>query len=161
MLATIALLAGATPAAATPPEKEAFSFLDSFTAPAGRVCDFTLRDSLRVEGFVIVFLNGDGDPVREVEHIVATVTHTNVDTGARLVERLPLNSQRNFVSNFGQTVGLQWNLVDENGKKVLVVAGRVRYTLDPFEVLSITQHMAQYFFDYAGTLCPRLGGHPA
>jgi hypothetical protein len=78
-----------------------------------------------------------------------------------LIEQLPENSQNDFVNNVGQTVGLQWNLTDENGRKVLVVSGRLTYTLDPFEVLSITPQVEQYFFDYAGVICPLLGGAPA
>jgi hypothetical protein len=147
--------------AATPPDREPLSFTDSFTSPAGTLCDFTLVDTVDIEGFVITYFNSEGEPIREFSYVAATVTHTNVDTGATLVERLPESSQTNFVENIGQTVGLQWNLVDENGKKVLVVAGRVQYTLEPFEVLSITPRVEQYFFDYAGVICPLLGGSPA
>jgi hypothetical protein len=161
VLGLLGVLQTVTPAAAAPPEKEPLSFLDSFTSPAGTLCDFTLVDSVDVEGFVTTYVNAAGEPIREFSHVVATVKHTNLDTGASLIERLPENSQNDFVDNVGQTVGLQWNLTDENGKKILVVSGRLSYTLDPFEVLTITPQVEQYFFDYAGVICPRLGGAPA
>jgi hypothetical protein len=72
----------------------------------------------------------------------------------------PLNSVRWLDSETGSTMGIQWHLRDPDGKMVLTVAGRLSYTLEPFEILSITPRVEQYS-DYAQTLCPLLGGSPA
>jgi hypothetical protein len=57
-------------------------------------------------------------------------------------------------------MGVQWHLRDPDGKLVLTVAGRVSYTLDPFDILSNTPRVERYL-DYAETICPLLGGSPA
>jgi hypothetical protein len=75
VLGLLGVLQTAAPAAAAPPEKEPLSFVDSFTSPAGTLCDFTLVDSVDVEGFVITYVNAAGEPIQEFSHVVATVTH--------------------------------------------------------------------------------------
>ena len=88
--------------------------------------------------------------------MVQLVTHVNVDTGYTLTER----DQFDFTvypDGTSKQVGLVFDLRDASGKLVLVRAGQVVF--DPSgNVLKITPHMTA---DFAGTICPALGGSPA
>jgi hypothetical protein len=160
LLSLVAVLGAAAPASAVKPTRHTDTITFAGTAPAGTVCDFRLRDTVAITVTVLTLTDGSGDTVLEVEHGTGTITHTNLATGYRLTETAPLNSIRRPDSNTGSTMGIQWHLRDPDGKIVLTVAGRLTYTLDPFDILSITPRVDRYF-DYAETICGLLGGAPA
>ena len=160
-LVAIAMIAfTAPPASALTPQKEHFAFSGSATAPAGTVCDFKYHVEFSISGFDVALLNDAGDVVRDQMHGVGTITHTNVDTGYTLTEVDVINSTTYESANFGRTVGIQWHLRNPDGKIVLTVAGLITYRLDPFEIISITPRVDQ-FFDLPEVICPLLGGSPA
>ena len=142
------------------PQRDSFSFPISDVNPAGEVCDFNLKGEGTLTVTVLTFVNRDGDVVSDWTHVVAVFTHSNLDTGAYLTERLVENSKNDFVSGTGSTVGIQWHLKDPSGHGVLTVSGRLTYTLDPFEILRITPRVEAYF-DFPEVICPALGGSPA
>jgi hypothetical protein len=150
-----------TPASAFgKPERDSFSFPISDVHPAGEICDFTLKGAGAITFHVLTFVNRDGDVVSDMTHVVAVFTHSNLDTGAYLTERLVENSKNDFVDGTGSTVGIQWHLKDPSGHGVLTVSGRLTYTLDPFEILRITPRVEAYL-DFPEVICPALGGSPA
>jgi hypothetical protein len=142
------------------PETETFSDSFSDSAKAGELCDFRYANHATLVGTARVFTDAHGEPIREMAHVVATITHINVDTGATLTERLVENSRDDFVAGTGSTVGLQWHLKSPSGGAVLTVSGRLTYSFDPFEIISITPRVDRYI-DFPGTICPALGGAPA
>jgi hypothetical protein len=164
VVATIAATMVTTPmsfaGASGGPQRESFSFTGTGGAKAGKLCDFRYRNEVRIEGFTLAFVDGDGEVTHDMTHAVAWVTHVNADTGATLTERLVENSKADFVDGMGQTVGMQWNLRDAAGKIVLVVSGRLTYTLDPFEILSVTPQVERHL-DFPNVICPALGGAAA
>jgi hypothetical protein len=147
-------------AASAHPVRETDTFSYVFTLAAGQVCDFPLRESATVTVSVLRLTDRSGDAIREVEHSTISIRHTNLATGYRLTESEPLNSVRWLDSNKGSTMGIQWHLRDPDGKVVLTVGGRFTYTLEPFDILSITPRVEQYQ-DGAQVLCTLLGGSPA
>lgn len=153
-------VAAAEPASAAAPSKETDAISFSSRYPAGTVCDFPLRDTIDLTITVVTFTDASGDVVKEVEHGTGAITHTNLSTGYTLSEVAPLNSIRWLDSGTASTMGVQWHLRDPSGRNVLTVAGRVSYSLDPFEFISITPRVEQ-FIDYTETICPLLGGSPA
>jgi hypothetical protein len=159
-LAVAVTVFAAPPASALTPQREHFSFSDSRTFPAGTLCDFKYHQDFSVSGSDVQFLNKEGDVVRDQMHLVATITHTNKDTGYFLTETDVENSTTYGPANFGRTVGIQWHLRNPDGKIVLTVAGRITYHLDPFQIISITPRVAK-FFDFPEVICPLLGGSPA
>jgi hypothetical protein len=159
LLALFVAVLGAAPASGGQPTRQTDTFSFAARHPAGEVCDFALRDTVTLTIAVLTLTDTSGDAVLEFEHGTGTITHTNLSTGYTLTETAPLNSVRWLESNTGSTMGVQWHLRDPDGKLVLTVAGRLTYTLDPFDILSITPRVARYS-DYAGTICPLLGGSP-
>jgi hypothetical protein len=159
ILALFVAVLGVAPASAAQATRQTDTFSFAARHPAGEICDFPLRDTITLTITLLTLTDGSGDAVLEVEHGTGTITHTNLSTGYTLTETAPLNSVRWLESNTGSTMGVQWHLRDPDGKLVLTVAGRLTYTLDPFDILSITPRVARYS-DYAGTICPLLGGSP-
>jgi hypothetical protein len=160
ILALFVAVLGAAPASAAQATRQTDTISFAAKHPAGEICDFPLRDTVTLTITLLTLTDGSGDAVLEVEHGTGTITHTNLSTGYTLTEQAPLNSVRWLDSNTGSTMGVQWHLRDPDGKLVLTVAGRLSYTLDPFDILSITPRVERYL-DYAETLCPLLGGSPA
>jgi hypothetical protein len=158
--ATLAVL-GITPAAAAGrPQKDSFSFSFEDVAPAGELCDFDYRGRGTITVTVLTFTDRNGEETRDLNHSTGSFTHTNLETGYTLTERLVLNGSDDFVTGTGSTVGIQWHLKDASGRSVLTVAGRLTYTLDPFEILTITPRVDE-FFDFPNVICPMLGGEAA
>jgi hypothetical protein len=160
LLVIVGLLGAAAPASAARPTRHTDTITFTSKSPAGQTCDFPLRDTITVTIAVMTLTNASGEAVLEVEHGTGTITHTNLATGYTLTEVGPLNSVRWLDSNTGSTMGIQWHLRDPSGKIVLTVAGRLTYSLDPFEILTITPRVER-FLDFAETICPLLGGSPA
>ncbi len=160
ILALFVAVLGAAPASGGQPTRQTDTISFAARHPAGEICDFPLRDTVTLTITVLTLSDSSGDAVLEVEHGTGTITHTNLSTGYTLTEKAPLNSVRWLDSNTGSTMGVQWHLRNPDGKIVLTVAGRLTYTFDPFDVLSITPRVERYL-DYAETLCPLLGGSPA
>jgi hypothetical protein len=160
VVALVIAVLGPASAASAKPTRQTDTFSFAARHPAGEICDFALRDTVTLTITILTLTDSSGDAVLEVEHGTGTITHTNVSTGYTLTETAPLNSVRWLDSNTGSTMGVQWHLRDPDGKLVLTVAGRLKYTLDPFDILSITPRVERYL-DYAETICPLLGGSPA
>ena len=160
LVVVVGLLGVGAPALAAQPTRETETFTFTSKSPAGQTCDFPLRDTITVTFTVLTLTDASGDAVLEVEHGTGTITHTNLATGYTLTEVGPLNSVRRPESNTGSTMGIQWHLRDPSGKIVLTVAGRLTYSLYPFDILTITPRVERYL-DYAQTICPLLGGSPA
>jgi hypothetical protein len=142
------------------PQRDSFSFTVSDVHPAGEVCDFTLKGAGTITVDVLTFVNRDGDVVSDMTHVVAVFTHSNLDTGYSLTERLVENSKNDFVNGTGKTVGIQWHLKDPSGRAVLTVSGLISYTLDTFEILHVTPRVEDHL-DFPEVICPALGGSPA
>jgi hypothetical protein len=158
--ATLAVL-GTTPASATGrPQKDSFSFSFNDVVPAGELCDFDYRSRGTITITMLSFTDRNGEETHNLNHSTGSFSHTNLDTGYSLTERLVLNGSEDFVSGTGTTVGIQWHLKDAFGRSVLTVAGRLTYTLDPFEILTITPRVDE-FFDFPNVICPMLGGEAA
>jgi hypothetical protein len=152
-------LALAAPAGGRP-ATESFSFPFHDHAPAGDLCDFEYRSHGTISGDIKEFMDPNGEVTHDMMHAVATITHLNVDTGDSLTERLVENSTHDLVNGSGSTVGIQWHLRDPAGGGVLTVSGRITYTLDPFEILTVTPRVDE-FFDFPEVICAALGGAPA
>ena len=155
----VLLMAPPSSAAGRPQrDSDSFSFVDR--APAGELCDFAYRGTGSILVTTIAFVDPDGEVVHDITHAVGTFTHTNVETGTTLTERLVLNARDDFVTGTGTTVGIQWHLKDAAGHGVLTVAGRLTYSLDPFEIQSITPRVDE-FLEFPRVICAALGGSAA
>jgi hypothetical protein len=155
VLATVALTT--VPAWASPPTHGSFTFSDTFTAPAGELCDFTYQDSFTFVDNFVVF--GDpANPTGGIDHITLQVTHRNLDTGYTLTEVDRYNSFFDASAATVRQVGIVWHLRDPNGKIVVVQAGEL--VIDAFtgELIKITPNLSP---TAAEVICPALGGHPA
>jgi hypothetical protein len=135
-------------AAAAPPEHFTETFEDSFTVPAGELCDFTYGQAFSGTDEVTIF----GDRVQVQETL--TVEHTNVDTGYTLTENDRLFFT--FAEGSAKNVGVFWHLRDADGKLVVVQAGQLLF--DETGLIKFTPNINP---DFAAVVCVALGGNPA
>jgi len=145
---------GATAASAAKPThilKETFS--DSFSAPAGTLCDFNFSQS-----FTIVDTGQFFDDGSFVLSETAYVANTNVDTGDTLTERVHYTLQLDASSGRIKQAGLIVHLRDASGKLVVVQAGQLVIDTETGDVVKVTPAVNP---DFAGMICPALGGQPA
>jgi hypothetical protein len=152
-LAALATVLFASLAAAAPPTKETFPFSGTFTTPGDgpAICDFTYTQVFSGTDEVTFFSDG-----RVLVHTKVQVSHTNVGTGYTLTETDSFNITFH-ADGSQQLVGVFWHLRDASGKLVVVQAGQMVF--DPVgNVVKFTPHMNP---DFAGVICPALGGNPA
>lgn len=155
-----ALVLSAAAALADPPthfKKETFS--DTFSAPAGQLCDFDFdyASAFTIDQTTEVF--GDLDnPTKFVLHLTIHVSHTNLDTGYTLTELDHMVNTVDVVKNVGKQVGVFWHLRDATGKLVVVQAGQILYNATTGELIKVTPNVKA---DFAAVICPALGRHPA
>ena len=145
---------GATAASAARPthvNKQTFS--DSFSAPAGQLCDFNFSQS-----FTIVDTGTFFDDGSFVLSETAYVTNTNVDTGYTLTEVVHNTLHLDTTKGSFKQAGLFVHLRDSSGKLVAVQAGQLVFDAETFDLLKVTPAVNP---DFAGFICPALGGHPA
>ena len=145
---------GSTAASAAKPThilKETFS--DSFSAPAGTLCDFNFSQS-----FTIVDTGQFFDDGSFVLSETAYVANTNVDTDVTLTERVHYTLQLDASAGRIKQAGLIVHLRDASGKLVVVQAGQLVIDTETGEVVKVTPAVNP---DFAGMICPALGGQPA
>lgn len=153
-----ALVLSATAAWADPPTHfKKVTFSDTFSAPAGQLCDFDYFQSFTGVQSLEVF--GDPDnPTNVVSHLTIQVSHTNLATGYTLTEVDRMNNTIDSATNVGKTVGIFWHLRDPTGKLIVVQAGQALFDATTGEFLKLTPAITP---DFAAVICPALGGHPA
>jgi hypothetical protein len=145
---------GATAALAAPPthvKKQTFS--DSFSAPAGELCDFNFSQSFTIVDTGVFFDDGSF-----VISETAYVTNTNVDTGYTLSEVVHYVLKLDASNGHIKQAGLIVHLRDASGKLVVVQAGQLVIDTETGELLKVTPAVNP---DFAGMICPALGGQPA
>jgi hypothetical protein len=153
---TLVLAAGA---AATAPIKEPIEVSYSADFPAGTICDFNYHEDVTITGWDEIFFDQAGNFVRDTVHLTIAVTHVNSDTGYVLTEAGDHLSQT-FVDATQQVkvVGLNGLLKDSTGKVVLALAGQLIFDVSIGEITKVTPNFGT---DFAGLVCPALGGNPA
>lgn len=133
--------------------------------PAGELCDFDFQIDNDTVRKVNRFYDADGNRVRVIWQVVETNTHTNLDTGVALTEEVHYSFQRDLVTGEEITQGMTWQLRDEDGRLVLLHAGRTVYAYDPqtdsWYLDFLTPNSVDIAFEFAQTICPQLGGAPA
>jgi hypothetical protein len=150
-LAALATVLFVSLAAAAPPTKETFPFSGTFFSPAGDLCDFDYTQVFSGTDEVTFFSDG-----HVLVHEKIQVSHTNDDTGFTLTETDSYNITF-YADGSQKLVGVFWHLRDASGKLVVVQAGQMVF--DPVgNVVKFTPHMNP---DFAGVICPALGGSPA
>jgi hypothetical protein len=145
---------GATAASAARPThilKQTFS--DSFSAPAGTLCDFNFSQSFTIVDTGVFFDDGSF-AISETAH----VTNTNVDTAYTLTEVVHYTLQLRASDGRIKQAGLIVQLRDASGKLVVVQAGQLVFDTETGELLKVTPAVNP---DFAGVICPALGGQPA
>jgi hypothetical protein len=147
-LATLATGVLVPIAAAAAPEHFTESFEDSFTVPAGELCDFNYGQAFSGTDDVTIFDD------RVQVHETLTVAHTNLDTNYTLTEHDRLFFT--FRADSEKDVGIFWHLRDPNGKMVVVQAGQLRF--DETGLIKVTPNLNP---DFAAVICTALGGNPA
>jgi hypothetical protein len=153
-LLIVALSATATAASAAQPThilKQTFS--DTFSAPAGELCDFNFSQSFTIVDTGVFF-----DDESFVLSETAYVTNTNVDTGYALTEVVHYTLQLDASDARIKQAGLIVHLRDASGKLVAVQAGQLVFDTETGELLKVTPAVNP---DFAGVICPALGGQPA
>jgi hypothetical protein len=153
VLGVLAPVAGSTAAWAGGPEHVKFTETGEFTVEAGEFCDFTLNVAGTFSDDAVIF------PDRSIHHFTFQFVDTNVDTGFALTER---DRVTEFIAADGQSkeVGLHVTLRTPDGKLVEHLAGQVVISADG-EVVKVTPGLGPHPADFAGVLCPALGGSPA
>ena len=150
-------IAFAATTAAADPTHQKYSLPETFTVPAGQLCDFDYYLTIDSDLNVIIF--GDpSNPTEVIEHDTQSVTHTNLDTGASLSEVDHFTLEFNAGEEREKQVGLIWHLRDASGKLVVVGAGEALVDTSTGELLKFTPNFKP---DFAGVICPALGGAPA
>ena len=145
---------GATAAPAAPPThilKQTFS--ETFSAPAGELCDFNFSQSFTIVDTGVFFDDG-----RFVVSETAYVTNTNVDTDYTLTEVVHYTLQLDASGARIKQAGLIVHLRDASGKLVVVQAGQLVFDTETGELVKVTPAVNP---DFAGVICPALGGQPA
>ena len=145
---------GASAASAAKPThilKESFS--DSFSAPAGTLCDFNFSQSFTIVD-TGVFFDDDSFVLSET----AYVTNTNVDTGHSLSEVVHYTLQLDASAGLIKQAGLIVHLRDASGKLVVVQAGQLLIDTETGELVKVTPAVNP---DFAAVICPALGGERA
>ncbi len=145
---------GATAASAAKPthiHKETFS--DTASAPAGELCDFNFTQSFTIVD-TGVFFDDESFVIAET----AYVTNTNVDTGYTLTEVVHYVLKLDASNGRIKQAGLFVHLRDASGKLVVVQAGQLVFDTETGELLKVTPAINP---DFAGVICPALGGQPA
>ena len=152
-LGLLIVAVSATAASAAQPThilKQTFS--DTFSAPAGELCDFNFSQSFTIVDTGVFF--DDSFVLAET----AYVTNTNVDTGYTLTEVVHYTLQLNASDARIKQAGLIVHLRDASGKLVAVQAGQQVVDTETGELLKVTPAVNP---DFAGFICPALGGEPA
>jgi hypothetical protein len=145
---------GATAASAAPPThilKQTLS--DSFSAPAGELCDFNFSQSFTIVDTGVMFDDGSF-----VFSETASVTNTNVDTGSSLSEVVHYVLKLDASNGVIKQAGLVVHLRDASGRLVVVQAGQLLFDTETGELLKVTPAVNP---DFASMICPALGGQPA
>jgi hypothetical protein len=133
------------------------TFSDSFSAPAGQLCDFDYAQTFTEEDNIQLF--GDpNNPTKFVDHATLFVTHTNVDTGYTLTEVDHVTVTSDSATGTTRQRGILWHLRDPSGKIVVVQAGQAIFDDLTGEVIKVTPNFNP---DFAAVVCPALGGRPA
>ena len=149
----IVALGGTAALAAQPTHILKQTFSDAFSAPAGELCDFNFSQSFTIVD-TGVFFDDDSFVISET----AYVTNTNDDTGFSLTEvvhnTLHLDTSKGRFTQAGLFVQLR----DASGKLVVVQAGQLVRDAETGELLKVTPAVNP---DFAGVICPALGGQPA
>ena len=156
-IAILIAAAVASPAAAAQPDRQAFSFSYSADRAAGLLCDFAYHEEGSVTGWDQVFVDGNGNYLRDTAHGTSTVVHVNADTGYYLTETI--TSQTTFTDGT-QTLrfaGQNWMLRNPSGRIVAVHSGNLTINFDTGEFRA-TPNLDP---DFSELLCPLLGGNPA
>ena len=84
---------------------------------------------------------------------MVTITHSNLDTGYTLTERLSYNIT--FYEDGDKTAGIIWHLRDADGKMQVVQAGQITFAGDD------VTHTPGINPSFRDVVCPALGGSPA
>lgn len=146
-------LGGTAASAARPTHVLKQAFSDTFSAPAGELCDFNFSQSFTVVDTGVFFDDG-----RFVISETADVTNTNVDTGYTLTEVVHYALKLDASDARIKQAGLIVHLRDASGKLVAVQAGQLVFDSETGELLKVTPAVNP---DFAGVICPALGGQPA
>jgi len=129
-----------------------------YDSPAGEFCNFNYRQEYIITQNIKDFLDADGNVVSEVRNEELRNVHTNLDTGKTLIETDHYTVHVNYVTGSVRQTGQVWHLRDEDGRLVLVGAGR--FTMDAYtgEIISETPNVK--FANFPQFVCPALGGAP-
>ena len=149
----IVALSASAASAAKPTHILKETFSDSFSAPAGTLCDFDFSQSFTIVD-TGVFFDDESFVLSETAH----VTNTNVDSGYTLAEVVHYTLQFRASGARIKQAGLIVHLRDASGKLVVVQAGQLVFDTETGELLKVTPAVNP---DFAGVICPALGGQPA
>jgi hypothetical protein len=129
------------------------TFSDTFSAPAGELCDFNFSQSFTIVDTGVFFDDGSF-----VISETAYVKNTNVDTGYTLTEVVHYTLQLDASDARIKQAELIVHLRDASGKLVVVQAGELVFDTETGELLKVTPAVNP---DFAGVISPALGGQPA
>jgi hypothetical protein len=149
----IVALSASAASAAKPTHILKETFSDSFSAPAGTLCNFNFSQSFMIVD-TGVFFDDESFVLSETAH----VTNTNVDSGYTLAEVVHYTLQFRASGARIKQAGLIVHLRDPSGKLVAVQAGQLVIDTETGELLKVTPAVNP---DFAGLICPALGGRPA
>ena len=149
----IVALGAAAASAAKPTHILKETFSDSFSAPAGSLCDFNFSQSFTLVD-TGVFFDDDSFVISET----AYVTNTNDDTDFSLTEVVHNTLHLDTSKGRFKQAGLFVQLRDPSGKLVVVQAGQLLRDAETGELVKVTPAVNP---DFAGVICPALGGQPA
>jgi hypothetical protein len=153
----VTVLTLAVSAWAAGPLHEKSTFSGSFTFAAGELCDFNYEQTFTVVDNALIY--GDPEnPDKVITQETQYVTHTNLDTGYSLSEVDHLVFTFTSADAHFKQVAMFWALRDASGKLVVQQAGQFVFNTDTGEVVTVTPHFDP---DFAGVICPALGGNPA
>ena len=117
------------------------------------MCDFDFSQSFTIVD-TGVFFDDESFLISET----AYVTNTNVDTGYTLTEVVHYALKLDASDGRIKQAGLIVHLRDAAGKLVVVQAGQLVFDTETGELLKVTPAVNP---DFAGMICPALGGQPA
>jgi hypothetical protein len=152
MMALFGNVVSASPAGATPPERQ--SFQDSFSFVDNSSCSFRIHVSIQFQERVTRFFDQQGNTVRRNDHIASQGTWTNRASGESLIESETWNVPFDPETETARVLGLNWHFKLPSGRTVVIDAGKLVFDADGNVIFEAGNHQ-MVDSDFA-VLCPFL-----
>jgi hypothetical protein len=128
-------------AVAAQPQIERFE--DSADFVIDDLCSFSIDVSEHVEGVHKIFVNQQGDVIRETFHVAFQGTWTSEASGKSLIEQETLNQTFDPANETLTVLGLNWHFKLPSGRTVVIDAGRLIFDAEGNIIFEAGKHQVE------------------